>query len=188
MRSPRGDVTPVTGGVPVGLPVAFLAVLLLLGGCESLNARPPAGAVSAEEIAGLAVRADQAYREDDWTTAASAYARLTAIAPDEAEHWFRRANACVQLNRLGEAVRLYGETLQRNPNHAGAWHNLGMAQLQLAARSFNELEARATDDEAARLRARRIVEGVTELLGAEQGPGVAREPGLESLKYDETLP
>lgn len=188
MRSPRGGVTPVAGRALLGLPVAFLAGLLLLSGCEQLNTRPPARKVSAEEIASLAVRADTAYRDDDWKSAASAYARLTEIAPDAAEHWFRRANANAQLNRLGEAVRHYGEALKRDPNHAGAWHNLGIAQLQLAARSFHELEARATDDEAARLRARRIIDGVTDLLGAEQEPGGSPEPGLESLKYDETLP
>lgn len=188
MPSPRGDVTSRDVFAVRGLHPAILAGLLLLSGCEQLNLRPAAPQASAEEIASLAVRADRAYREDDWKTAESAYARMTEIAPDDADHWFRRANASAQLNRLGDAVRLYGEALKRDPNHAGAWHNLGMAQLQLAARSFGELEARAGDDEAAQQRARRIIDGVTELVGAEQASPERREPELESLKYDDTLP
>lgn len=188
MPLPHGNVTSGNGCVVGWLIPAILAGLLLLSGCEQMNLRPTAPQASAEEIASLAVRADKAYREDDWKAAESAYARMTEIAPDDADHWFRRANACAQLNRLGDAVRLYGEALKRDPDHAGAWHNLGMAQLQLAARSFGELEARAGDDDAARQRARRIIDGVTELVGAEQTSPERREPELESLKYDDTLP
>lgn len=170
------------------LPAAIVAVALLSSGCEDLATRAPAARTTPEEIAALALRADRAYRDEDWKAAELAYARMTEIAPDDAEHWFRRANACSRLNRPGDAVRLYGEALKRDANHAGAWHNLGMAQLQLAARSFVELESRATDDEGARLRARRIIDGVTNLLGAEKSPPPRHESALESLKYNDALP
>lgn len=169
------------------LPAAVIAAMLL-GGCETVDVRTPAAGATAEEIADLALRADGAYREGDWPAAQAAYRRLAGIAPDHAEHWFRLGNVSSRMNRLGDAVRMYGEALRRDPDHTGAWHNLGMAQLQLSARSFAELEARATDDEESRLRARRIIDGVTNLLGAEQSAPGRRESGLESLKYDDTLP
>jgi tetratricopeptide (TPR) repeat protein len=167
-------------GATHGLVLAFLMTILC--GCETLAMRTPAPRAGAGDVAGLEARADRAYRDEDWKAAEEAYTRLTALAPEHAEHWFRRANACARLNRIGEAVRLYGEALRREPGHAGAWHNLGMAQLQLAVRSFAELETRAGDDEAARRRARRIIDGVTSLLAAERALPEAADLELESLK------
>ena len=125
---------------------------------------------------GLALRADRAYRASDWLAAETGYRQLTEVAPDVAEHWFRLGNICLHTNRIGEAVRMYGKALERDESHLRAWHNLGMAQMQLAARSFAQLEGKAPATDPARARAHRIIEGITGLLESEHDAGEAPGP------------
>ena len=146
----------------------FCSAVIALCGCETLSPPRLNANLTPDEIAGLSLRADQAYQSGDWPAAEAGYLRMTALAPDEAEHWFRLGNIYLHMNQIGAAVRMYGETLQRNADHLGAWHNLGMAQMQLAARSFAQLQSRAPADDPARERARRMIEGVTGVLETEQ--------------------
>ena len=154
----------------------FCSAILTLPGCETASLTRPDAAVPLEEIASLTLQADQAYQGEDWPAAESGYRRLTQLAPDNAEHWFRLGNVYAHLNIFGEAVRMYGETLRRNDAHVDAWHNLGMAQMQLAARSFVQLQARTPAGDPARDRARRLVEGVTGVLESEHADGPDTEP------------
>jgi tetratricopeptide (TPR) repeat protein len=147
-----------------------------LAGCETLSTHTVNANLPAAEIAGLALSADQAYRNEDWPAAAEGYRRMTELAPDEAEHWFRLGNSYAHMNKIGDAVRMYGEALQRNEGHLGAWHNLGMAQLQLAARSFAQLQTRAPADDPARDRARRLIDGITGVLESEQSEMLDSQP------------
>ena len=147
---------------------ACLCAAFALPGCETLPGVAPEATTTAEEIAGLELRAEQAYQGGDWLAAENGYRRMVVLAPENAEHWFRLANTYAHMNMYGEAVRMYGEALKRDSGHLDAWHNLGMAQMQLAARSFVQLQARAPADDPARERARRLVEGVTEVLESEQ--------------------
>lgn len=153
----------------------LISAALTLAGCETLSFPRLSATNTPEEIAGLALRADRAYRGEDWPAAEAGYLRMTEIAPDDAEHWFRLGNIYAHQSRLGEAVRMYGEALARDESHLGAWHNLGMTQMQLAARSFAHLEGKAPADDPARERARRIIDGVTELLQSERDAGQAAD-------------
>ncbi len=146
----------------------FCSAAIALSGCETLSLSRLNATMTPEEIAGLTLRADRAYRSEDWPAAEAEYLRMAELAPDDAEHWFRLGNIYAHMNRIGDAVRMYGEALQRNEDHLGAWHNLGMAQMQLAARSFTQLQSRAPVDDPARDRARRMIEGVTKVLESEQ--------------------
>ncbi|OGT81402.1 MAG: hypothetical protein A3H91_06690 [Gammaproteobacteria bacterium RIFCSPLOWO2_02_FULL_61_13] len=152
------------------------SAIITLSGCETPSLTRPDAVVPLEDIASLTLQADQAYQGADWPAAESGYRRLTQLAPENAEHWFRLGNVYAHLNIFGEAVRMYGEALRRNDAHVDAWHNLGMAQMQLAARSFVQLQARTPADDPARDRARRLVEGVTEVLESEQSDGQDTEP------------
>jgi len=139
-----------------------------LTGCETLPTRHPDAAPAPDPIPSLSRTAEQAYQDEDWLAAENAYRRMTVQEPENAEHWFRLGNAYAHLNMFGEAVRMYGEALRRDNAHLGAWHNLGIAQLQLAARSFVQLQARSPAGEPARDQARRLVEGVTSMLESEK--------------------
>lgn len=149
---------------------------LAMTGCETLSLLHPGAFATPEEIASLALRADRAYRREAWPEAEAAYRRMTELAPDDAEHWFRLGNIYAHLDRLGDAVRMYGEALERDASHVGAWHNLGMAQLRLAARSFAHLEDGAPEGDPTRERAKRIIDGVAELLESERDAGDGGSP------------
>ena len=146
----------------------FCGAALTLSGCETLPASRPDATTTLEETADLALRADQAYQGGDWLAAESGYRRMVVLVPENAEYWFRLGNAYAHMNMYGEAVRLYGEALKRDDGHLGAWHNLGIAQMQLAARSFVQLQTRAPADDPARDRARRLIDGITGVLESEQ--------------------
>jgi len=146
----------------------FCSGVFVLYGCETLPVAAADAAATPVQGDDLALQAEQAYQGGDWLAAENAYRRMVVSAPENAENWFRLGNAYAQMNMYGEAVRMYGEALKRNPDHLDAWHNLGMAQMQLAARSFVQLQARAPADDPARDRARRMVDGVTGVLKSEQ--------------------
>ncbi len=149
----------------------FCSAAITLSGCETLSVADSGATTTAEEITGLTLQAEQAYQDEDWLAAERGYRRMVVLAPENSEYWFRLGNVYARLNMFGEAVRMYGETLRRNDAHVGAWQNLGVAQLQLAARSFVQLQARSPADDPARDRARRLVEGVTAVLESEQADG-----------------
>lgn len=154
----------------------LISAVIVVPGCETLSLPRLNAANAPEEFAGLTLRADQAYRSEDWPAAEAGYRRMTELAPDEAEHWFRLGNIYLHTNRVGEAVRMYGKALERDESHLRAWHNLGMAQMQLAARSFARLEDKAPATDPARARARRIIEGVTGLLESERDASQESSP------------
>ncbi len=154
----------------------LISTLIALAGCETLPTPRLSAAKTPEDNAALALRADRDYQRDDWAAAEAGYQRMTELAPDNAEHWFRLGNIYLHTNRIGDAVRMYGKALERDEAHLGAWHNLGMAQMQLAARSFAELQAKSPTGDPAANRARRIIEGVTELLATEQAGNQESKP------------
>lgn len=57
--------------------------------------------------------------------------RITALYPDYAEGWNRRAAVLWQLKRYRESLRDCERTLALNPNHYGAWQGIGICHLQL---------------------------------------------------------
>ncbi|MBI1733446.1 MAG: tetratricopeptide repeat protein [Gammaproteobacteria bacterium] len=123
--------------------------------------------------------ADQAYRNENWALAEADYRRLTTLAPENAEYWFRLGYISARLNRLGDAVRMYGEALERDGTHLGAWHNLGMTQLQLATRSLGRVRSRVPAEDPDAMRAQRIIDGITALLESEQNIGTQAAPGVD---------
>jgi tetratricopeptide (TPR) repeat protein len=158
----------------------LLALALALAGasgCETLPKTARVDAKGGTDPAGLAVAADRAYLEGDWETAEAGYRRLAAAAPDVAEYWFRLGYISARQNRPGEAVRMYGKALEQDENRLDAWHNLAMAQLQLAARSLAKVQERVTPDDPNAQRAKRIIAGITALLESERM--IAIEAALE---------
>ena len=48
-------------------------------------------------------------------------------APKTAEEWFDKGNAAFINRDYGEAIKCYKKTINLNPNHVGAYGNLGLA-------------------------------------------------------------
>lgn len=81
-------------------------------------------------------RADDAYRSGDMEHAAVLYRQLTSINPQEADYWYVLGNTYVRTQQPDQAVQAYQEAIMRNPNHARAWHNLGIVRMRQAMAAF----------------------------------------------------
>ncbi|MEJ2576733.1 MAG: tetratricopeptide repeat protein, partial [Gammaproteobacteria bacterium] len=71
------------------------------------------------------------YRAGDYGASADAFAAVTReeVRTDAA---YNRGNALLRAGRLEAAVAAYEEALTRQPDHADAEHNLGLARVLLA--------------------------------------------------------
>lgn len=63
--------------------------------------------------------------------ALSVLERLVANHPDFAEAHNKKATALFRLRRHAEARDACHETLRLNPTHFGAWHGLGLCEMEL---------------------------------------------------------
>jgi tetratricopeptide (TPR) repeat protein len=168
---------------PAGGRVVWLRVLMSfavaagIAACETLPQARSFPAADAADMAGLAAAADRAYLEENWPDAEAAYRRLAAASPEIAEYWFRLGYISARRSRPGEAVRMYGKALEQDEHRVDAWHNLAMAQLQLAARSLGRVQERVPADDPNAERARRLIAGITALLESERI--IAIEAALE---------
>ena len=81
-------------------------------------------------------QADQAYLGGNLAQALSGYQALTRVYPQNADFWFRMGNVYVRMERPDEAADAYRHTLQIEPTHAKAWHNLGIIRLRQAEAAF----------------------------------------------------
>jgi Flp pilus assembly protein TadD len=153
------------------------AFMILLAACETTPLLKSAGPAGTGDLTTLAAAADRAYLEENWEDAEHAYRRLTTASPENAEYWFRLGYIAARRNRPGEAVRMYGKALEQDVGRLDAWHNLAMAQLQLAARSLGRVQERVPANDPNAQRARRIISGITALLESERI--IAIEAALE---------
>jgi Flp pilus assembly protein TadD len=109
--------------------ITLVALAVLLVGCTSMQAAPPAtaaGSVSGSDLLELDRQADLAYRDGRHEAAAQAYGELVRAVDDDPQYWYRLGNAYVRLGRLTEAAMAYEQTLALDPSNARAWHNLGV--------------------------------------------------------------
>lgn len=74
-------------------------------------------------------------KKEDWEKMASTLTRALAIAPEFANYWYKRGFALMQIARGGEADR-YEEAkeplqkcIEKDPNYAECYHELGEAML-----------------------------------------------------------
>ncbi len=68
--------------------------------------------------------------DQDATAAAVAIDRSLAIAPNEADAWFQRAQVLASQGASEALAAAYQEVLKRNPEHVNAWNNLGAHYLR----------------------------------------------------------
>jgi tetratricopeptide (TPR) repeat protein len=92
-------------------------------------------------------QANAAYQSGDMQHAAALYLQLTKMIPQEADYWYMLGNAYVRTQQPDQAVQAYQQALVLNPNHARAWHNLGIVRMRQAMAAFvsSASTARAED-------------------------------------------
>ncbi len=110
----------------------LIIVLAALAGCATTGKPHLKDALAQQK------HAEQAYDAGNLAQARDDYLSLTRALPLNADYWYRLGNVYVRLDRPDEAADAYAHTLQREPKHAKAWHNLGIVRLRQAAAAFTE--------------------------------------------------
>lgn len=114
-----------------------LAVVLALAGCASSSAvSGDLPAVEASTLLEVEQQAAQAYSAGDHEQAARLYSQMAKAMPEEPDYWYRLANSLVRTGHYGEAELSYQRMLALRPQHARAWHNLGVVRMRLAQEAF----------------------------------------------------
>lgn len=115
-------------------PTLAAAVLgIALAGCAGPTKHVRAGAGSLLDVDR---EAEAAYAAGDHETAIERYQVLLEAMPDDANYWYRLANALVKTGRHDAAALAYQRTLSLDPKNARAWHNLGVVRLHQSQASF----------------------------------------------------
>ncbi|WP_158543468.1 tetratricopeptide repeat protein [Dyella solisilvae] len=125
-----------------------LAVAAVLCGCTGPSAHRHGIDINSQ----LAIQkhAEDAYKSGRYADAIADYRVLTADMPKNADYWYRMGNALVRMDKPDDAVLAYQAALLRNPEHAGAWHNLAIVRLRQSIAALEQTSNMAKDD--ARLR------------------------------------
>ena len=109
----------------------LVLVLILLPGCASLSSPP--GLLEQQS------QADQAYAAANYEQASTLYRSLALALPTDAGVRYQLGNSLARQGDTSGAVASYREALVRDPQHAGAWHNLLQVQLREALFTAGEM-------------------------------------------------
>ena len=156
----------------------LLAALLAIGGCSSLA--PKSAGRGADEVKATAARAEESYAKGEWATAAEAYAVLTEQMPQDANLWFRYANALARSDQPDRAVTAYREVLVRDAHSSKAWFNMGIVQLRQAANSFSRMESNVTADDPLRTQGQQVYGAILKVLSYDTGHAPAAKPATSN--------
>lgn len=156
--------------------LSMLLVLLCLAGCSR---QPLKLGRNHEDVKMIAARADASYENKDWVAAADDYALLVEAMPQDANFWFRYANALARADRPEQAVAAYREVLVRDARYSKAWFNMGIVQLQMAANSFGRMDSNVLQDDPLGAQGRHVHAELMRILGEDtpSGDGAATDGG-----------
>ena len=159
---------------------AWLALALLLSACGSTPHK--LGGRSADEIKATASRAEQSYANAEWATAADAYGVLVKEMPQDANLWFRYANALARSDQPDQAVSAYREVLVRDAHYSKAWFNMGIVQLRQAANSFSRMNGNVSAGDPLRAQGEQVYGAIMQILSEDNGakaatPAAGSKPG-----------
>ncbi|MEJ2760170.1 MAG: tetratricopeptide repeat protein [Gammaproteobacteria bacterium] len=141
------------------LPSTWLLAALLLGGCAAQPTR------NAADLDALARQAASAYERDDMAQSARLYQRLTQASPEVADYWYRLGNSQARTGKPYAAIKSYSEALTREPGMTDAWYNMGLVQLQLAAKSFSAMQGHTAPGSQQYKQSEEALSGILKLIG-----------------------
>ena len=142
--------------------VFVILAAITLTGCDPVNIKP--SSTDLKTVLDVRQRADQAYQQEDWSTAEREYRYLVENVPNDAEPWFRLGNIYARTGRLDAAVVAYREALVRDSKSSKAWHNLGIVQLRQASGTFVEMQQYTAPDDPLRERAQQVLNHMDALM------------------------
>jgi tetratricopeptide (TPR) repeat protein len=139
--------------------ILFLAVLLSLGGCASMSARP--------NYFSMSQQAQSAYVKGDYVRAEKLFLAVLKAVPEDGAARFMLGNIYAKTGRLYKATSEYRQVLSKNPDQPKVWYNLGLVYGQQAAAAFSQSNAHAGKQQQDI--ARRAAERASAVLSALQG-------------------
>jgi len=129
-------------------------ILVPLGGC----------AVKHQELELIHKDAYQAYNAGDYMTAVEKFEILVQEIPKDDELWFRLGNAYGRSGMPQRAIEAYQNSLMRNPRLGKAWYNMGILQMNMALKSFSDMETFVDQNDPLMKENIRLREGLYSLL------------------------
>jgi tetratricopeptide (TPR) repeat protein len=120
------------------------SLLLMLSACSAI-----APNVEPEDLALLHREAQAAFDQGDDTKSLALYEKLTKLANQDAETWFRLGNLYAKTGNPQSAQLAYQQSLSINPAEARAWNNLGVVLLRQSWQAFNSVQKTSKPDDAA---------------------------------------
>jgi tetratricopeptide (TPR) repeat protein len=126
-------------------PACCLLLSVLLAGCSHMATKTPAQRLN--DVLTTQQQAEAAYRSNDMEHAAALYLQLTRMIPQEADYWYMLGNTYVRTQQPDNAVLAFQQAILRNPNHARAWHNLGIVRMRQATAAFVSSASTAKADD-----------------------------------------
>ena len=99
------------------------------------------GCAAKKDLTLIREEAYQAYDSKDYNTAITQFEILVENVPEEEEFWFRLGNSYARSEKPQLAVRAYQNALLRDSTHEKAWYNMGITQLQIALKTFVDMQS-----------------------------------------------
>jgi cytochrome c-type biogenesis protein CcmH/NrfG len=144
--------------------IFLILIALTLSGCNLLDIKPDKPLPEIADFTQLEQHASEAYDNEDWATAETAYKSLIQQLPGDPQPWFRLGNVYARSNKLDAAVAAYREALVRDHKSSKAWHNMGVIQLRQAANTFLEMQQYTEENDPLSIRARYAVNSIANLI------------------------
>jgi cytochrome c-type biogenesis protein CcmH/NrfG len=126
-------------------PAGCLLLGVLLAGCSHMATKTPTQRLN--HVLTTQQQAEAAYRSNDMQHAEALYLQLTRMIPQEADYWYMLGNTYVRTQQPDNAVQAFQQAILRNPNHARAWHNLGIVRMRQATAAFVSSASTAKADD-----------------------------------------
>ena len=148
-------------------------VALLVSGCSGnslLGSNKPTRPVSVFSADQLLERGVKSYFEGNYARAEKDLLEVTRLVPKDAMAWFRLGNLYGRQQQLDQAAAAYQQALVRQGSLYKAWHNLGVIQMRLAQRHFQQLQDRAPGDSPLKQRGQFYNQQIDQLLAGPSSP------------------
>lgn len=136
----------------------YMFSLLITTGCATTN----------PDLTVIHQEAYQAYQAEDYPAAAEKFEILVSEMPNDAELWFRLGNSYAKSMMPQPAIEAYQNSLIRDPHLTKAWYNMGIIQMQIALKSFTDMQSYVQIDDPVGIRGKQMRDGLADLLGPDE--------------------
>jgi tetratricopeptide (TPR) repeat protein len=97
------------------------------------------------------------------------------MIPQEADYWYMLGNTYVRTEQPDKAVLAFQQAILRNPNHARAWHNLGIVRMRQATAAFVSSASTAKADDPIQALSTHLADELARIGSGSANSGKTRE-------------